>query len=131
MAELIKPVDAEQAIIDELSPIYTISTSIPDNPPATFLRVIMVGGAERDLVTDSPLVTLEAFGVRESLAWAALVDAIARLSLAGRQGKLGNEVCYGVQIASLPQNYPMPTMPTHHRYISTIAPALRRRVTTL
>lgn len=129
--QLIEPVDVEQAVIDELSPFFTIGTAIPTDPPPLFLRVVAVGGYNRDLVTDQPLVTLEAFALLESTAGHALATATARLELAAKRGKLGSETCYGLQTSSLPQNYPMPSLPTHKRYITTIAPVLRRRVNTL
>lgn len=131
MAQLLTPVNVEQAVIDELSSVYTISTRIPDTKPPVFLRVVAAGGASRDLVTDNPLVVLEAFAPTESRAHAALVDAVARLELAARQGTLGSEVCYGLEVSALPQNLPLPSVPSHRRYTTTLAPALRRRVTTL
>jgi len=129
--QLIIPADIEQAIIDELSPVYVIGSSIPDNKPTTFLRVVATGGIERDLVTDNPIATIEVFSKLESTARQVANEALARLQLAARKGKLGNETCYGLGVAALPQNYPLPSVPTHKRYITTITPAVRRRVTIL
>ena len=129
--QLHSPADVEQAIIDELSSTYSISTSIPDNPPAVFFRVVAVGGVQRDLVTDSWLAVLEAFAPLESTARNTMADALARLELAARKGHIGSEVCYGFGTMGLPQNLPLPSVPTHKRYITTITPALRRRVITL
>lgn len=129
--QLILPADVEQAIIDELSPYFTIGTSIPETKPNIFLRVVATGGSQRDLVTDAPIVVLDAFAKLESQARDAANTALARLQLAARKGKIGNETAYGLSVAALPQNYPLPSVPTHKRYITTIAPALRRRVTTL
>lgn len=131
MDQLLTPADVEQAIIDELTPFYTIGTSIPPTPPAIFLRVVAVGGAPRDMVTDNWTVVLEAFAPLESAARQTLADALARLGLAARKGKIGSEVCYGLGNMGLPQNFPLPSVPTHKRYITTITPALRRRITTL
>lgn len=130
--QLIYSADMEQAIIDELSPAYTIGTSIPDTKPNIFLRAIWLGGAQLNLVQDEPLVSLEAFGLRESQALDALNGAIARLQLAvQKRGLIGTEPVARLRLAGLPQNYPLPSVPTHARYLSTIAPAVRRRVTTL
>jgi len=131
MDQLLIPVDAEQAVIDELTPAYTIGTSIPDPKPDLFLRVIAVGGTSRDLVTDRPILTLEAFALKESDASDALGYALGLLGLAARNGRIGVETAYGLEVAGLPQNNPLPSVPSHVRYTATIVPALRRRVTTL
>lgn len=130
--ELIVPSDAEQAVIDELYLYFAIGTSLPDPIPDLFIRVIAVGGAELNLVQDEPLVTLEAFGLRETIARDALAEAVARLKLAVQsKGMIGNVPATRLGMVSLPQNYPLPSVPTHRRYMTTIAPALRRRITTL
>jgi len=129
--QLLTSADVEQAIIDELTPLYVIGTSIPNSKPAVFLRVVAVGGVPQNLVTDKPTVSLEAFALKESVARATLDSALARLELAARKGRIGNETCYELEVFALPQNYPLPSVPTHTRYISTIAPAIRRRVTSI
>lgn len=129
MDELLLPADIEQAIIDELG--ANVGTSIPDPKPDEFYRVVATGGIERDLVTDTPFVTVESFALRETVARDNAAMALARLQLAARKGRIGSEVAYGLSVAGLPQNYPLPSVPTHKRYIFTIAPAIRRRVTTL
>lgn len=129
--DLLTPVDPEQAIIDELSTSYAIGTSIPEPKPDVFLRVVSVGGIQRDLVTDSFTIVLEAFAFRETDAHDALADALAKLQLAARNGRIGTATCYGLDVVALPQNYPLPSVPSHKRYLITITPAFRRRVTTL
>lgn len=131
--EILEPTDVEQALIDELNVWYPgqVGTSLPARLPATFIRVLSVGGTEQTLVSDEALATIEVFNALESTARNVSARAIAILQAAGRTGKLGNEVCYGVRVATLPQNYGLPSVPTHKRYISTIAPALRRRVVIL
>ncbi|QDH92390.1 tail terminator [Microbacterium phage Celaena] len=132
MAQLLTPVDVEQAIIDELSGLYTVGTSIPETKPNIFLRVLAAGGAELNLVQDEPLVTIEAFSLRESTARGALDSALARLQLAVKQnGRIGDAVVSRIRFVGLPQNYPLPSVPTHKRYITTIAPAVRRAVVNL
>lgn len=125
---MLVPADPEQAIIDHLAPFYTIATKLPQSPPDTFLRVLAAGGIQRDLVTDEFLVTLEAFSTLESTAQQALGRAMGRLADAVEQnGHLGDEVCYIVNAASTPSNYPNPDVPTHSRYIVTLTVVLRRR----
>jgi hypothetical protein len=126
------PSDAEQAVIDELYHYFAIGTSIPDPKPDLFLRVLAVGGAELNLVQDEPLITLEAFGIRETIARDALAEALARLKQAVlSRGMIGSVPATKLRIVGLPQNYPLPSVPSHRRYMTTIAPALRRRITTL
>ncbi|UDG78713.1 tail terminator [Microbacterium phage IndyLu] len=132
MVQVLIPTDIEQAIIDELSPDYTIGTSIPEAKPAVFIRVLAVGGAQLNLVQDEPLVSLEAFALRETQARDALADALARLSAAVQtRGLIGSAPTTQLRVVGLPQNYPLPSVPTHRRYMTTIAPAVRRRIATL
>lgn len=132
MDQLILPTDIEQAVIDELSADWPIGTAIPDDKPPIFFRVLKTGGAELNLVQDEPFVTLEAFGLRESAAGRALDSALAKLQLAVRKrGRIGAEAVSQIRFVGLPQNYPMPSVPTHARYIATIAPAVRRRIVNL
>lgn len=131
--EITESVDAEQAMIDELEPFYPnqVGTTLPQSMPTFFIRVVSVGGFEQDLVTDEWLLTIEVFASRESLAVNGINRAIAILKSAGRTGELGNEVCYGIRVATLPQNYVLPSVPGHKRYIATLATKLRRRVVTI
>lgn len=131
--EYLEPSDVEQATIDELEPFFPnqVGTSLPKTMPAFFIRVVAVGGFERDLVSDEWLITLEVFAGRETIAINGANRAIAILQAAKRSGKLGNEVCYGMRVATLPQNYALPSVPGHKRYLTTLAPTLRRRVVTL
>ncbi|QOP66603.1 tail terminator [Microbacterium phage Lahqtemish] len=132
MVQVLIPTDAEQAVIDELSPHYAIGTSIPETKPAVFIRVLAVGGAQLNLVQDEPLITLEAFGLRETQARDALADALARLSAAVQtRGAIGSAPTTQLRVVGLPQNYPLPSVPSHRRYMATIAPAVRRRIATL
>jgi len=128
MVTLLVPVDIEQVLIDELSPNYAIASSLPAAIPAVFLRVIAAGGVQRDLVTDTFTVTLEAFAATETAARDALMLAVAHLqSTQQLTGQLGGHPCGRLQIASLPQNLPFPTVLTHKRYITTLVPDLRRQ----
>lgn len=132
MVQLLLPSDAEQAVIDHLSAHVLIGTSLPEVLPDQFARVAQVGGAQRDLVTDTPMLTIEGFdrysesGARELTEFLLAVVQSAVLT-----GTLGSVPCYRVQVTGLPQNYPLPSVPDHFRYITTVAPDLRRRVLNL
>ncbi|WIC89436.1 tail terminator [Microbacterium phage BAjuniper] len=127
--QLIVPNDAEQAVIDQLAD-YEVGTGLATDKPL-FARVLAVGGGERDLVTDEPMLTIEVFAKLESTAAQTANLFLALLQAAARAGRLGGVPCYGLRVVSLPQNYPLPSVPTHKRYITTIAPALRRSVVNL
>ena len=130
--QLIEPTDAEQAVIDELSARgFSIATVIPDPLPSGFQRVVAVGGIQRDLVTDTPTLVVESFHKQESTAAQNANRMLAILQAAVREQHLGDETAYRLQIVALPQNYPLPTVPSHKRYVFTIAPDIRRRVTTI
>lgn len=133
MVEILEDPDIEQAVIDELTVFYPgqVGTSLPQTMPDTFIRVLAVGGFEQNLVTGTPLFTIEVFAKREAVARPVIARVVAILQAAGRTGKLGTETCYGVSIATLPQNYPHPSVPSHKRYISTLSAGIRRRAVTL
>ncbi|AXH47305.1 tail terminator [Microbacterium phage Eden] len=131
--QIIVPNDAEQAVIDELEArgYADAATIIPETKPQLFFRVLSVGGTQRDLVTDTPTMTIETFATLESTASQTANLVVGLLQAAARSGRMGGVPCYGLQVVSLPQNYPLPSVPTHKRYITTIAPALRRAVVNL
>ena len=131
--DILEDADVEQVIIDVLAPTFVISTSIPDNPkPAEFLRVVAGGGSSPNIVTASQVVALEAFAPTETRARAMLVRAVGILEATARStGSLAGATCYGVKRLTTPQNFPMPTVPTHRRYFISIAPDLRRVVSTI
>lgn len=134
MSELLIPADAELAVMREFRAALvgsrfssaTVGTKIPLTKPAQFVRVVATGGTERDLVTDSPLLTLEAFCVEEGDARDLAALLVAFLQRAGRAGVLGGATCFGVEVAGLPSNLPHPDVPTHFRYTATVSAALRR-----
>lgn len=131
MSELLQPVDAEQAVIDELYGYIPIGTKLPDPKPLDFARVVSAGGNQRNLVSDEHMVVIDVYSRVESNASRMAAQVLARLQLAGRVGRLGNETCYGVDTGSLPQNFPDPSVPGYYRYTMTLVPVLRRRVTHL
>lgn len=122
--------DVEQAVIDEFASRYTIGTSIPQNLPEEFVRVVATGGSAQTMVSDSFLIVVETFAKRESRSQQMAADILGRFQHAALAGKLGTETMYTLDIGALPQNYPLPSVPSHFRYVTTLAPSLRRRVTT-
>jgi hypothetical protein len=128
--QVLTPTDVEQAVIDELG--GAVGTSLPGAMPDEFVRVVAAGGFERDLVADQPLVTIEGFARREQRARALTSSAVARLAAAVRQNhSVGGVPAYRLSVGALPQNLPLASVPTHLRYIATIALDLRRSVSNL
>lgn len=130
--ELLFAADDEQATIDELTqrlpdvfgPVGEVSTVIPGNRPASFVRVLNVGGGDRDLVTTVPTQTIEAYASRESVARRLASVCKAILLAAGRAGELGGVTCYDAT-ASVPANLPDPGVTDRFRYTFTLTAALR------
>lgn len=129
--EVLTPADAEQAIIDELEDL-TIGTSLPETLPAEFVRIVAAGGSEVSMVSDQFLLSIEGFAVRETTARDLTALVVARVAAAVRsKHSVGGIPAYRMSMGSLPQNLPMANVPTHKRYIATIALDLRRSVSNL
>lgn len=128
MAEVLMPADDEVALVDELNARLEVpvGTRIPVPRPLEFVRVVSTGGAPRDLVTDSPTLLVEGFATSEGRARYLCAAAVAHAQAAGRVGRLGGVPCYGVRVASLPANLPMPSVPDRFRFTATITADLRR-----
>lgn len=134
--ELLVSVDSEIAAITEIRASLVgsafasakVGTKIPSQSPKPrqFVRVISAGGSERDLVTDEALLTLEAFCDDEGDARDLAALLVAIVQRAGRLGRLGGCVCFGVDVAGLPANLPHPDIPDRFRYTATVSAALRR-----
>lgn len=128
MPEVLVPADDEVALVDELSARLDahVGTRIPSPRPDEFVRVVSTGGGERDLVSDSPTLVVEGFALSEGRARYLCAAAVAHAQAAGRAGSLGGVTCYGVRVAALPANLPMPTVPDRYRFTATIVADLRR-----
>lgn len=133
VGEVLVGADAELALITELAaqlPTFdftdAVGTRIPKDRPGEFVRVIVTGGVERDLVTDQPSITVEYFAVRESRAERGAAYSLGLLQAAGRAGVLGGAVCYGVAAFGLPVNLPHPQVPDRYRYQFTVSVDLRK-----
>ncbi|WAC65182.1 hypothetical protein OVA14_07215 [Agrococcus sp. SL85] len=131
MAETLVPVDVEVEAIAELKarmpalgfPGFGYGTRLS---AGDHIRVNAMGGVTRDLVTDRPTIRLEVFSASEGTAQRACAFAVAALQAAGRDGRIGDAVCYGVDVAALPQNLPHPQVPDRFRFFATLTASLRR-----
>lgn len=134
MAETLLPVDVEVAARDELlarMPGHgfdglVVATRIPAPRPAEFVRVVAMGGGQRDAVTDSPTVRVEAYAGTEGRAQRICAFSLASLQAAARAGRLGGAVCYGASVAALPQNLPNPQVTDRFRFFTTLSLDVRR-----
>lgn len=133
MAELLLPADPQSAFITELTAELPghgfegpVGSKIPTDRPAEFLVIAAVGGTGRDLVTDSPTVTAEAYATTEKRARDMCAYAVAVAQAAARAGTLGGAVCYRLGVFSLPANLPNPLVPDRYRYTATLSADLRR-----
>lgn len=128
--EVLLPSDPEAAVVRELRARMTvqIGTQVPRPRPGEFGRVVGTGGAPRDLVSDSPTLTLEGFAETEGRAWAICAEMVAHVQAAARSGSVGGVTAYGARVAGLPANLPMPSVPDRYRYTATVAVDLRRVV---
>lgn len=128
MVEVLIPPDDEAAVVTELRARLDVpvGTSIPNPRPVEFGRVVSTGGSSRDLVSDSPTLVLEGFAETETRAQRLCAEMIAHLQSAGRAGSVGGITCYGVVVAALPANLPMPSVPDRARYTATVTADLRR-----
>ena len=139
--ELLLPTDPEVRSLNELStmlPLHgfptvttatrALGTKLPtQNPkPDVFARVIATGGTARDLVTDSPTLTLEGYSVKEQQARDLCALMLAIIEAAARAGTLGGATAYRHRTITLPQNLPNPLVPDHFRFTALISVDLRR-----
>ena len=133
VAEFIVAPDIEVAAIAELNahlpffggPSTVVSTSVISPLPDRFIRVLVTGGTQRDMVTDAPTITVECWTKREGDSERLAAWSRAILEAAGRNGLMGGVVCYAVATLSRPQNLPHPTITDRFRYTFTVSADLR------
>lgn len=133
MAETLVPADAQLAAVDELNGVdhdaeywAPAGTRIPNPKTGEWLRVLSVGGSERDLVTDGHRLVVEAYSANETRSQRICAFAVARLQAAARGGMLGGVPCYGVSVEAVPANLPLPSVPDRVRHTATVTASLRR-----
>lgn len=132
MAEPVEFPDAEQLLIDslgdELDPI-PVRLTIPNPRAEAFLIVQRVGGVRRDLVTDAPLLIIEAWDNAGPTAAKALLGR-ARTHIAALRGTtLDGVAVYSVTELSGPAFLPDPES-NQTRYTYSVQVALRGSVPT-
>lgn len=135
VAEVLVPAAVEPAVMAELMGGLPprgfsgeVSTALPGVRPDEFVRVVATGGVARDLVSDAATVTVEYFATLEGRAERGAALALGLLQAAGRRGRLGGEVCYGVTPFGLPVNLPHPGLPDWFRFQFSVSVELRRSV---
>ena len=133
VAEFIVAPDAELVVLNELNaelpalfgaPV-SVSTSLPSDRPAAFVRVLVVGGSESSMVVDNPTIAVECWATREGDAARLAATASAVLSAAGRAGVMGGVTCYNVATLARPQNLPHPDITDRKRFSFTVSADLR------
>lgn len=133
MSETLVPADGQLAAVDELNAVdheaeywAPAGTRIPNPKSAEWLRVLSVGGTERDLVTDGHRLVIEAYSANETRSQRICAFAVARLQAAARAGLLGGIPCYGMAVDAIPANLPLPSVPDRVRHTATVTASLRR-----
>lgn len=125
MAEYVEFPDAEALIIDSLDAVLAVPVrlTIPNPRPEQFVTVQRVGGVRRDLVTDQPLLAVEAWAAGPTAAKALLKQA--RAHIASLAGTTVDGVAIGrVDESSGPGFLPDPDS-KHSRYTYTVQVAMR------
>jgi hypothetical protein len=135
VSELLVAEDAEKAALAALktrlpdageATAIPASTSIPKTAPSEFFRVIVTGGGDRDMVTDQPTITVEAYARGEVRAERLAAKARAIFEACARDGDMGGVPCYRVDLFGRPQNLPNPQVPGWYRYTFSISADLRK-----
>lgn len=98
------------------------STKVPNPRPKEFLVVRRVGGSLRDLVTDVPVLQVEAWAATESRA-----DRLAQVvrSLMHYFVEINGFAVNGLEEVTGPVSFPDGS--AHERYTASYAPAVRGR----
>lgn len=125
MSETIVFPDAALLVIDYLNDHLAASVEprIPAERPAAFLTVQRVGGPRATLVTDAPLLAIEAWGDNDEDAHDLAQEARAQLhALPGTV--LDGVAVYRVDEAAGPALLPDP-LSNQSRYVFTVAVHLR------
>jgi hypothetical protein len=100
------------------------STRVPNPRPAEFVRVLLVGGFEANLVTDVPRLAVEAWGNSKARAQSLAAKCRQDIGAAARDGAMGSVTLHRVNVVSRPQNLPDPESDMY-RYTATYELALR------
>ena len=125
MADVILFPDAERVLIVHLNSLLTepVSLTVPNPRPAAFIVVRRVGGPRRDLVTDHPMLTVEAWAGGPTAAKALLERARGEI-FAMRGTVVDGVAIYGITETGGPAFLPDPDS-TQPRYTCTLQVAMR------
>lgn len=75
---MVAPVPLEQAFVSYLTPLgVPVGTRIPATRPASFVRVLRVGGDRLNLAQTRPRMVFECWGSTDSQAWSLARSAWA------------------------------------------------------
>jgi hypothetical protein len=110
--------DAVQLVCDHLRTrlaTIPVGSQVPTDRPATFVRIVRVGGVRRNLVTDEATLTIEAWAATEQAA-----HDLSQLARAYVHAMLGGGDVYRVTEFSGPALLPDP-LSDLPRYSFTVA----------
>lgn len=110
MAELIVFPDTEDAVVSYLDGLVAVpvGTKVPKVRPASFVRVLLVGGYQPTLVTQVARFAVECWADLPSQAIDLAQQVGALLSAATRDGLMGSVLVSHMSVISGPQNLPDP-----------------------
>lgn len=100
-----------------------VRSKVPDPRPDTFVVVRRTGGPRRNIVTDTPTLVVESYGLVEEQA-SDLSQMCRALLFASRATVVDGVAVYRVGEFAGPAYLPDPTS-DHHRYTQTVTVALR------
>lgn len=120
MTEVIVFPDAEALAVTFLNPKVgvRVATQIPNPRPASFIRVLRVGGARRSLVVDSPVLVFECWAPDE-IAASQLAQTARAHVFSMAQTTVNGHWVYLVRDVAGPQSFPDPLTDTP-RYQFTV-----------
>lgn len=117
--------DGEQLVIDWLRDRLDVPVEpkVPNPRPASWVKVTRVGGPRRDLVTDHPMLVVEAWDDDDADARDLL--QLARAHVDAMRGQVIDDVTvYGITEVGGPANLPDPTS-DQPRWTFTVQVAIR------
>lgn len=103
--------NAEATVIGYLNSLPALvpeaAGAVPNPRPASFIRVSRVGGSERNMIQEQPLLLIECWGADQTEAW--LTARQCWEALQGRDELVFNGIELQERRLSSPVNYPDPS----------------------
>jgi hypothetical protein len=126
VAEVIVFPDAEGLVIDYLRDLLDVPVSgtVPNPRPGEFVTVRRLGGVRRNLVTDAPMLTVEAWAAGDVAAHDLAQLARAHVHAMARASVLTEPAVYRVVEIAGPGHLPDPVS-AQSRYVFTVEVAVR------